>query len=142
MKNIKAFHGVVFSYAVVRFGAVNHSAPHHTILPLTKPHRTASHRRILEKNNPHRTAPHRTAPHRTAKKKRTTPHRRIIPHRRVWWQSVEQAFLTVRIELIRREKAPRTVSSNHVNRVKCCDLYGDSDAELQNWCKVGRLKKF
>ena len=64
-------------------------------------------------------ASNQTAPHRTAglskKKKRTAP------RSRVWWQSVEQAFLTVRIELIRRKKTPRTVSSNHVGRAKCHD---------------------
>ena len=48
----------------------------------------------------------------------------------------------MRIELIRREKTPRTVSSNDVDRVKSHDLYDDSDAELQNWCKAGRLMTF
>ena len=75
---------------------------------------SAPHRRILEQQNPHRIAPHRekqkthlTAPHRTA------------PHRTILWQSVEHAFLTVRIELIRGQKTPRTVWSNYVNRIKC-----------------------
>ena len=40
---------------------------------------------------------------------------------------VEQAFLTVRMELIRRKKTPRTVSSNYVKSVKCRDLYDESD---------------
>ena len=31
---------------------------------------------------------------------------------------------------------------NHVDRVKCHDVYDDSDAELQNWCKAGRLMNF
>ena len=35
---IKAFYGAVFSYGAVGF---NRTAPHRTILPLTKPHRTA-----------------------------------------------------------------------------------------------------
>ena len=65
--------------------------------------KSAPHRRILE--NKIRTAPHhkqeKNVPHRTiglSKKKCTAP------HRRVWWQSVKQAFLTLRIELIRRKK--------------------------------------
>ena len=39
----KAFDGAVFPYGAVRRGAVrfNRTAPHRTILPLTKPHRTA-----------------------------------------------------------------------------------------------------
>ena len=53
--------------------------------------------------------------------------KRIAPHRRIRWQSVEQAFLTVWIELIRRKKPPRTVSSNYVDRAKYHDLQDDSD---------------
>ena len=127
----KAFHDAVFSYGAVRFNRqVNRTAPHSTILPLTKPHRTV-YRRILEKKQP--------APHRTVKKrKRTAPHRRNIKketknctalHRRIWWPSVEQAFLMMRTDLIRRKKTPHTVSSNYVVRAKCHRLYkyGDSD---------------
>lgn len=57
-------------------------------------------------------------------------------------QFLEQAFRTARIELIRRAKPPRTDSSNHVDRVKYHDLYGSSDAELQNWCKACKPMKF
>ena len=95
----KAFYGAIF--LAVRCGEVWN--------------RTAPHRRILDKKI--RIAPHR----RVIKNKRTAPHGRI------WWQSVEQAFLTVQIELIRRKKPPRTVPSNYVNRVKCHDLYDESD---------------
>ena len=45
----------------------------------------------------------------------------------------------MRIELIRRRIPQHTVSSNHVDRVKYHDLRDDSGAELQNWCKAGRL---
>ena len=45
----------------------------------------------------------------------------------------------MRIELIRRRIPQHTVSSNHVDRVKYHDLHDDSGAELQNWCKAGRL---
>ena len=46
-------------FLMVRCGVVrfNRTAPHRTILPLTKPHRTAPHRRILDKKNPHRAVP-------------------------------------------------------------------------------------
>ena len=77
----------------------------------------------------------KSAPHRTLKNKKCT-----APHRKIWLPSVEQACLTVRIELIRRTKPPRTVSSNYVNRVKCNDLYDESFLELQNWCKARRLR--
>ena len=50
----KAFYGVFFSYGAVRF---SRTAPHLTVLPLTKPHRTAPYRKIIEKSKPHRTAP-------------------------------------------------------------------------------------
>ena len=79
----KELYGAHSSYSAVRCG-------------LTEPHRPYDF-------SSNKTAPHRTAPQ---EKKRTAPHRRI------WWQSVEQAFLSVRIELIRRKKTPRTVSSN------------------------------
>ena len=45
----------------------------------------------------------------------------------------------VQIELIGRKETPRTISSNYVNRVKCHDIYDETDEKLQNWCKAGRL---
>ena len=52
------------------------------------------------------------------------------------WQSVKQAFLTVRIKLNCRKKQPRTVSSNYVNRVKCHDLYNNESDYSKTNCRI------
>lgn len=111
-------------------GAVfrNSASTHSGILVLAQPHLTALNRKILEsisRTAPHRQATIRTAPHRLIKMHnthlRTAPHRkariraaphrlikihnthlRTAPHRRGRCEFVEQAFLTVRVDLSRR----------------------------------------
>ena len=68
------------------------------------------HRNVRSSLQLNRIAPHRTAPHRSVKrvknKIRTPPHRKISKnkvctsaHRRLRWQSVEQGFLKVWVDL-------------------------------------------
>ena len=98
-----------FSYGAAR--CKNRTAPYDFASKQNAPHCTVDSR--IKKSAPHRTALRKTKKH-------------TAPHRKIWWQSVEQAFPTVRVELIRRTNPPRTVSSNYVNRVKCNDLCDES----------------